>query len=48
MEKSKSIVAVFDIDSDSYVLFLCKRTDIKTLSALAEKFGYRMDYAKNM
>ena len=47
-KKSKSAAAAFDIDSDSYVIFLCKKADIETLSVLAEKFGYRIDYAKNM
>lgn len=47
-EKSKGVIGAFDIDSDSYVMFICKREDLEILAALAEKFGYRIDYAKNM
>lgn len=42
------VIAAFDIDSDSYVMFPCKKDEIETLSRLAEHFGYRIDYAKNM
>lgn len=47
-KKSNSVIGAFDTDSDSYVMFLCKREDLETLSVLAEKSGYRIDYAKNM
>lgn len=47
-KKSNCVLAAFDIDSDSYVMFICKLTDMETLSALADSFGYRIDYAKNM
>lgn len=46
--KSNCVVAAFDIDSDSYVMFPCRREDIERLSCLAEGFGYRIDFAKNM
>lgn len=47
-KNSDCVVAAFDIDSDSYVMFPCKITDIKKLSELADGVGYRIDYAKNM
>lgn len=47
-EKSRCVMAAFDIDSDSYVMFPCKSDDIEILSDLAERFGYRIDFAKNM
>lgn len=47
-EKSNCVVAAFDINSDSYVMFPCKKDEIETLSRLAKHFGYRIDYAKNM
>lgn len=47
-KKSDCVMAAFDIDSDSYVMFPCKKGDIETLSALASRFGYRIDYVKNM
>ncbi len=47
-EKANCTMAAFDIDSDSYVMFICKKTDMEKLSKLAEHLGYRIDYAKNM
>ena len=47
-KKSNCVVAAFDIDSDSYVMFPCRKDDIKKLSELAEGFGYRIGYAKDM
>ena len=47
-KESNCVVAAFDIDSDSYVMFPCKKDDIERLSELAEGFGYRIDLAKNM
>lgn len=47
-KQSDCVVATFDIDSDSYVMFPCKKDEIETLSGLAEHFGYRIDCAKNM
>lgn len=47
-KKSDVVMAAFDIESDSYVMFPCKRCNLETLSELAEEFGYRIDYAKNM
>lgn len=46
--KLDSVVGAFDINSDSYLLFICKETNLKTLMSLAKNFGYRIDYAKNM
>lgn len=43
--KSNCVIAAFDIDSDSYVMFPCTITDIGVLAALADKFGYRIDHA---
>ena len=47
-KKSDAAIAAFDIDSDSYLMFLCKEADMEMLMALAEDFGYRIDHAKNM
>ncbi|MBS5589182.1 MAG: hypothetical protein KHX14_10345 [[Clostridium] spiroforme] len=46
--KLNGVIGAFDIDSDSYVMFICKKEDLEILMVLAEKFGYRIDYAKNM
>ena len=47
-KKSNCVMAAFDIDSDSYVMFPCRKDDIGRLSELAEGFGYRIDLARNM
>lgn len=47
-ETANCVMAAFDIDSDSYVMFPCKKDDLETLSSLAKHFGYRIDYAKYM
>lgn len=41
-------VAAFDIDSDSYVIFPCKVSDLPKLQQHAALSGYRIDLAKNM
>lgn len=41
-------VAAFDIDSDSYVMFPCKTSDLPKLQQDAAQLGQRIDLAKNM
>ena len=41
-------VAGIDIDSDSYVLFVCKTDNLKSLTDLAKSINHRIDFAKNM
>ena len=41
-------VAGIDIDSDSYVLFVCKTDNLKSLTELAKSVNHRIDFAKNM
>ena len=41
-------LAAMDIDSDSYVLFLCQVRDLSSLITLSQKVNQRFDYAKNM
>lgn len=41
-------VSAFDIESDSYVLFPCKLSDLEKLQELAEQVEQRIDFAKNM
>lgn len=41
-------IAAMDIDSDSYVMFVC-RTDMQaSLAAFSKELGHRFDFAKNM
>lgn len=47
-EKTRDVIAAFDIDSDSYLIFLCKESDLGVLKGLADNFGYRIEHAKNM
>lgn len=50
-EKWKSsgcVMAAFDIDSDSYVMFPCEKVEFEKLKGLAESFGHRIDQAKKM
>lgn len=47
-EKTKDVIAAFDIDSDAYLIFICKESDLEVLKGLADNFGYRIDYAKNL
>lgn len=47
-KKSNCVMAAFDINSDSYVMFPCKKDELEILSSLARQFGYRIDYAKYM
>ena len=41
-------VAGIDIDSDSYVLFVCKTDKLKSLTELAKSINHRIDFAPNM
>jgi len=41
-------VAGIDIDSDSYVLFVCKTDKLKSLTELAKSINHRIDFAQNM
>ena len=41
-------VACMDIDSDSYVLFICQRAVLGELAVLSKKINQRFDYVKNM
>lgn len=41
-------IAAFDIDSDSYVMFPCKISDLSKLQQCAAQLGQRIDLAKNM
>lgn len=45
---SGCVLAAFDIDSDSYVMFPCRRDKLEKLSRLAQGFGRRIDLAENM
>lgn len=41
-------IAGIDIDSDSYVLCLCKTDNLRRLTELAKSINHRIDFAKNM
>ena len=41
-------VAGIDIDSDSYVLCVCKTDKLKSLTELAKSINHRIDFAQNM
>ena len=41
-------VAGIDIDSDSYVLFICKTDNLRKLTELAKSINHRIDFAQNM
>ena len=41
-------VSCIDIDSDSYVLFVCKTDKLKSLTELANSINHRIDFAQNM
>lgn len=41
-------IAGIDIDSDSYVLFVCKTDKLKRLTELAKSINHRIDFAQNM
>lgn len=47
-KKHHTMVAAFDTDSDSYVLFVCTTGTLAHLKSLAEKIGNRIDDATNM
>ena len=46
--KDGDCVAGIDIDSDSYVLFVCKTDKLKSLTELAKSINHRIDFAQNM
>lgn len=46
-EEQGFCVGAMDIDSDSYVLFICKIEALEKLKALGKKVNQRFDYAKN-
>lgn len=46
--KVDACAAAIDIDSDSYVIFICKREVLERLKALGKKLNHRFDFAKNM
>ena len=41
-------VGAMDIDSDSFVMFVCRRETLEKLMALGKKVNQRFDFAKNM
>ena len=41
-------LAAIDIDSDSYVLFVCGKTELALLESLAQRISCRIAPAKNM
>ena len=41
-------VGAMDIDSDSFVMFVCGRETLENLMALGKKVNQRFDFAKNM
>lgn len=46
--KQGFVVAAFDIDSDSYAVFVCKQSDYEKLQCLARKANQRFALAKDM
>lgn len=46
--KQGFVVAAFDIDSDSYAVFVCKQSDYVKLQCLARKVNQRFALAKDM
>ena len=47
-EEAGFCVGAMDIDSDSYVMFICSRETLTELTQLGQKVGFRFDFAKNM
>lgn len=47
-EQCGACIAAFDIDSDSYVMFPCKTSDLPKIQQYAEQLEHRIDLAKNM
>ncbi|RSJ91155.1 DUF6630 family protein [Streptococcus cristatus] len=47
-EEAGYCVGAMDIDSDSYVIFVCRRETLTELTQLGQKVGFRFDFAKNM
>ena len=41
-------VGAMDIDSDSFVMFVCRRETLENLMGLGKKVNQRFDFAKNM
>lgn len=47
-EKHGYVLAAFDINSDSYVMFLSQKNSLKKLKNLAESMGFHIDLSMNM
>lgn len=47
-ERQGFCVGAIDIDSDSYVMFICKIEILKKLIILSKEINHRFDFAKNM
>lgn len=47
-ESAGYVLACFDIDSDSYEMFVCKKDVFDLLAEEAQKAGHRIDLAQNM
>lgn len=47
-EETGYCVGAMDIDSDSYVIFVCRRETLTELTQSGQKVGFRFDFAKNM
>lgn len=47
-KKQDCVMAAFDMDSDFYVMFPCRKNDFIRLSELADRTGQRIDLAGNM
>lgn len=47
-EEAGYCLGAMDIDSDSYVIFVCRRETLTELTQLGQKVGFRFDFAKNM
>ena len=47
-ESAGYVLACFDIDSDSYEMFVCKKDVFDQLAEEAQKAGHRIDLAQNM
>ncbi|MDO4667011.1 MAG: hypothetical protein Q4A90_04140 [Streptococcus sp.] len=41
-------VGAMDLDSDTYVLFVCKKENLEKLKQLVSTIDFRFDYGKNM
>lgn len=47
-EKQGFCIGSIDIDSDSYVIFICRNEILQKLIALSKKINHRFDFARNM